>query len=67
MARLKDAQSPADYRSALNDLRTVVQNGVLRAKQQAAGAGQQTQAPSAAAPSASTGTTSSGISFSVEP
>ncbi|MGU3399144.1 hypothetical protein ACLBWS_05285 [Brucellaceae bacterium D45D] len=35
LARLNSAQSPTDYRQALTDLRTIVQNGVLRARSMA--------------------------------
>lgn len=38
MARLNEAQSEADYKSALNDLREVVQAGVMRAREKAGSA-----------------------------
>ncbi len=37
IARLNAAQSPADYRQALNELRQIVMTGVQRARQQAGG------------------------------
>lgn len=60
MARLNTAQSEADYRQALGELRTIVQNGLARARQKAGGT-----APSGGA--AKGNRTSSGVSWSVEP
>lgn len=60
MGRLNTAQSEKDYRDALNDLRTVVQNAVQRARQQAG----QSAAPQATAPTGNT--TSSGVKWSIE-
>lgn len=52
IARLNAAQSPADYRQALNELRQIVSTGVQRARQQAGGgaAGQAAPAPQPQAP-----------------
>ncbi|KAB2725418.1 transglycosylase SLT domain-containing protein [Brucella intermedia] len=52
IARLNAAQSPADYRQALNELRQIVSTGVQRARQQAGGgaAGQAAPAPQSQAP-----------------
>lgn len=60
MARLNTAQSEADYRQALGELRTIVQNGLARARQKAGGG-----APSVGANKGNR--TSSGVSWSVEP
>lgn len=60
MARLNTAQSEADYRQALGELRTIVQTGLARARQKAGGG-----APSGGA--AKGNRTSSGVSWSVEP
>ncbi len=52
IARLNAAQSPADYRQALNELRQIVSTGVQRARQQAGGgaAGQAAPVPQPQAP-----------------
>ncbi len=60
MARLNTAQSEADYRQALGELRTIVQNGLARARQKAGGGAQ-------SGGTAKGNRTSSGVSWSVEP
>ncbi|SCB16523.1 phage tail tip lysozyme [Rhizobium hainanense] len=60
MGRLNTAQSEKDYRDALGDLRTVVQNAVQRARQQAG----QLAAPQPSEPVGNT--TSSGVKWSIE-
>jgi hypothetical protein len=60
MARLNTAQNEKDYRDALNDLRSVVQNAVQRARQQAGQSS--TQQPSGT----SGNQTSSGVKWSIE-
>jgi hypothetical protein len=62
MARLNTAQSEADYREALGELRDIVVQGIARARQKAGvGSGNQMEQP---APQGNT--TSSGVKWSIE-
>lgn len=62
MARLNTAQSEADYREALGELRDIVTQGITRARQKAGGGG----AGPIDQPAPQGNTTSSGVKWSIE-